>query len=77
VYSTFEMLTYLKKSNPDKIVTENWIRGAIRRREIPLPAKLAGRFVWTAQEISRLVNCLGLRLSLCTPSMKENQIQGI
>jgi hypothetical protein len=50
----------LRRAHPDAHITENVIRGVLRRNEIDPPGTLAGRYVWRASEVSALVAALGL-----------------
>ena len=58
--STAQLVDELRRGYPDAHITENVIRGVLRRNEIDPPGTLAGRYVWGAPEIAALVTALGL-----------------
>lgn len=60
--STQELLATLKRENPGSSITEDRIRHILRRGDIARPRVFAGRLLWTADDIQRLVDLLGLAL---------------
>lgn len=59
--STKQTVALLARANPRESVTEDRIRQALRRGVVAAPALIAGRFVWTKDDVTSLAGALGLR----------------
>jgi len=59
--TTREVIAALRDANPNAAVTEEGIRHALRRGDVPRPTSFAGRLAWTNDEIHQLAQVLGLR----------------
>lgn len=70
IRSTRNVLRLLRDANPTKAsrVTDAAIRVAIRSERIAPPQVLAGRYLWTPEDIRSLVAALGLR---CPEDLSE------
>jgi len=62
MYSTRQVLRALRQVNPGALVTEDRLRHALRRDRVPAPPKVAGRYVWSADDVERL--CDSWRLTI-------------
>ena len=60
VRSTMEVLLALRRANPTVELTENLIRGVIRRGLLDRPSTLGGAYVWSDSEVEALAKSLGL-----------------
>lgn len=58
--STRQLLTFLRDANPERRITEDLIRVALRRGRIPAPSTFAGRLLWTHAEARAAAKALGL-----------------
>jgi hypothetical protein len=58
--TTRELLALLRVDAPQAGVTEDRIRHVIRLGLIPRPRLLAGRMIWSREDIARLMKALGL-----------------
>ena len=61
-FLTSEVLGYIRASNPNRPVTEDRIRSAIRRGAVPTPRILGGCYFWTWDEVRRLAGALNLEI---------------
>lgn len=68
MYSTKNVLKVLRKTNPNINVTEDQIRGIIRRSKILPPPIIAGRFIWS----NIYVYWIAKRLGLKAPKLPDN-----
>jgi hypothetical protein len=64
MHSTRDVIAALKSENPGKQVTEEHIRHALRKGDVPKPMSFAGRLAWTDSEVQQLARCLGLRVPI-------------
>ena len=60
MHSTREVLRLLRSVNPGKEVTEDRIRRALRRGDIPPPDEFAGRLAWSSDDLLLLADALEL-----------------
>ncbi|MCB9833795.1 MAG: hypothetical protein H6807_15140 [Planctomycetes bacterium] len=60
MYSTPDVILALRAANPGHDVTEDRLRGLIRRRQLSPPSTFAGRYAWTVAEIRLAAELLGL-----------------
>jgi len=58
--TTKQVLSALRRANPERRVTEDLIRSAIRREVVAAPQLVAGRFLWTPDDVARLADALAL-----------------
>lgn len=58
--STRQVLKLLRDRNPDKVITEERIRRALRKEKLPPPVQFAGRLAWSKADVVRLAKVLGL-----------------
>ncbi len=74
MFSTREVLKAMREANLDKMVTEDTIRNALRRGEIPTPSIFAGRYAWKPAEILHLAHQLDLKV----PTLRgEDHVDGV
>jgi len=62
MFTTNDVLDLLQESNPERPLTDHFIRRAIRYRKIRRPRPVAGRYVGTPAEVEILAIDLGLRV---------------
>jgi hypothetical protein len=60
MFSTREILNLLRDANPGVAITEDRVRHAIRRGEVPTPPSFAGRLLWSYADLALLAAALGL-----------------
>lgn len=59
--STRAALQALRDANPCARITEDLLRGALRRSPDLAPRLFAGRFAWREEEVAALAKFLGLQ----------------
>ena len=69
--STREVIVFLSDANPGVNVTEDRIRHALRRGDIPPPSTFAGRLAWTSEDILARAKALGLEPSQAAVAQPE------
>ena len=61
MYSTREVIRYLREANTGQGITEEQIRRAIRDETITPPGTFAGRLAWSPDDVRALAKALDLR----------------
>ena len=72
MYSTREVLQLLRGSNPAATITEERVRRALRREDLPGPGLFAGRLAWRPDDVLRLARSL----DLTPPSLEDDRESG-
>lgn len=62
MFSTRRVLDLLRAANPERRVSEDQIRSALRRERLAAPASFAGRFIWSPDDVKRLAMALAVRM---------------
>lgn len=58
--TTQQVIDAIRTSNPRFEISEDRIRHAIRRGDVPRPSVFAGRFIWMPRDVASLARALGL-----------------
>ena len=61
MFSTREALDALRRANPQGHISEERVRRALRTGRISPPSTVAGRFVWSRQDLVALAEALDVQ----------------
>lgn len=62
MFSTQQVLSALRRANPDELISEDRIRHALRGRRVAAPTTFAGRLAWGQTHIQALARFLGVEV---------------
>lgn len=62
MFSTRQVLDFLRRANPGARVSEDRLRHALRSGAVGSPCSLAGRLLWTPIDVRALATALRLNL---------------
>ena len=65
--TTRDVIRALRRANPEAHVTDDRVRSAIRRERCSAPQVVAGRYLWSADDMRSLAAALGLRAPNLAP----------
>ena len=69
--TTTEVLRSLRAANPGTVITEDRIRHALRRGDLPSPESFAGRLAWSDQDIAALAQALKVEQPSVFPDLSR------